>query len=284
MKGAAKLYCKRTSKTGLVLRYVLFVLLLMFTVFPIYWILSCSFRETSEIQKTTISVFAQTFTLAHYQDAFTKIGLWVCLGNSAIITIGTVLVTIPIGLLAAYAFAKLQFKGKTTIRALVMLTQFIPVVAYIVPLYLIMSSLHLLNTIYSLWITYLATAYPMATILLIGYLQDVPDSLEEAALIDGCGPFQAMFKIVFPLSLPGIVTSAVFVFISIWQEYFIAMSFVNKDSARTVSMAMKKFVSAHGADWGGIMAASVISAIPVVALFMLSRKKLVDNIAGGVKG
>lgn len=278
------MYCKKATKKGLLVRYLLFALILLFTIFPIYWIVSCSFRDTSEIQKATISVIQKTFTLAHYQDAFTGIGLFDCLRNSIIITFGTILVTVPMGLLSAYAFSKLRFRGKHLLYSMIMLTQFIPVVAYIVPLYLMMSKLHLLNTIYSLWITYLATAYPMAAILLVGYIRDVPDSLEDAALIDGCSRLQAMIKIVFPLAVPGIVTSAIFVFISIWQEYFIAVSFVNRESARTISMAMKKFETIHGIDWGGVMAASVITAIPVVILFMLSRKKLADNLAGGVKG
>jgi ABC-type glycerol-3-phosphate transport system permease component len=278
------LYCKKTTKAGLALRYALFVSLLLFTIFPIYWILSCSFRETSEIQRTTIAVLQQTFTLEHYADAFSKIGLRTCLQNSAAITLGTVIIVIPLGFMCAYAFAKITFRMKRLANSLVLLTQFIPVVAYIVPLYLIMSRLHLLNTIYSLWITYLASAYPMAAILLVGYVRDTPDSLEEAAMIDGCGRLQTMFKIVFPLAVPGILTSAIFVFISIWQEYFIAVSFVNKESARTVSMAMQKFVTVHGTDWGGIMAASVVSAVPVVVLFLFSRKKLADSLAGSVKG
>ena len=276
--------CKKTTKGGIVLRYFLFAVFLLFTIFPIYWIVSCSFRETAELQRTAISVVQQTFTWSHYQDAFETAGLLHCLRNSLIITFGTVAVTIPLGLMSAYAFAKLRFRGKRSLHSLIMLTQFIPVVAYVVPLYLMMSKLHLLNTIYCLWITYLAIAYPMAAILLVGYIQDIPDSLEEAALIDGCSTTQAMFRIVFPLAAPGIVTSAIFVFISIWQEYFIAVSFVNKDAARTVSMAMKKFETIHGTDWGGIMAASVISAIPVVILFLLSRRKLADSLSGGVKG
>lgn len=276
--------CKKSSKAGLVLRYALFALIFLFTIFPIYWIVSFSFRDDVEIQRTTISLLPHTFTLAHYADAFDKAGLLTCLRNSLIITFGTVAVTIPLGLMSAYAFAKMKFFGKRFLNSMVMLTQFIPVVAYVVPLYLIMSKLHLLNTIYCLWITYLAVAYPMAAILLISYLRDIPDSLEEAALIDGCGKVQAMFKIVFPLAAPGIVTSSIFVFISIWQEYFIAVSFVNKDAARTVSLAMSKFVTMHGTDWGGVMAASVVSAIPVVILFLLSRKRLADSLAGGVKG
>lgn len=278
------MFQKNSKKAGIILRYVVFVLVFLFAIFPIYWIISCSFRDTAEIQRSTISIIPKTFTLEHYVDSFTKIGLLNSMKNSLIITFGTVLVTIPLGLLGAYAFSKIRFRGKATMQSMVMITQFIPVVAYIVPLYLIMSKLHLLNTIYSLWITYLATAYPMATILLVGYIQDVPDSLEEAAQIDGCSRLQAMSKIIFPLAMPGIVTSSIFVFISIWQEYFIATSFINQDKARTVSMAMQKFVTQHNTDWGGIMAASVVGAIPVVILFLTSRKKLTDNLAGGVKG
>lgn len=275
---------KNAKKSGIFIRYALFVIVFLFAIFPVYWIISCSFRETAEIQRTTISVIPKTFTLEHYTDSFTKIGLLNSLKNSLIITVGTILIVIPLGLLSGYAFSKIKSRGITAVKSLVLITQFVPVVAYIVPLYLIMSRLHLLNTIYSLWITYLATAYPMAVILLNGFIQDVPDSLEEAALIDGCSRMQAMTKIVFPLAMPGIVTSSIFVFISIWQEYFIATSFVNQDKARTVSMAMQKFVKANSTDWGGIMASSVVAAIPVVILFLASRKKLADNLAGGVKG
>lgn len=274
----------KKSRAGIIARYILFIVIFLFAIFPIYWIISCSFRETSEIQRVSVSVIPKTFTIQHYIDAFQKIGLWKSLKNSLVITVTTIVIAIPLGGLGAYAFSKIPFKGKNVMKSMVMLTQFIPVVAYIVPLYLIMSKLRLLNTIQSLCITYFAIAYPMATILLIGYIQDVPDSLEEAALIDGCNRVQAMFKIIFPLAMPGIVTSSIFVFISIWQEYFIATSFINQDKARTVSMAMQKFVTAHSTDWGGIMAASVVAAVPVVILFVCSRKKLTDNLAGGVKG
>ena len=243
----------KKNRVGIIARYILFIAIFLFAIFPIYWIISCSFRETSEIQRVSVSIIPKTFTMQHYIDAFQKIGLWRSLKNSLIVTVITIVITIPLGGLGAYAFSKVSFKGKNVMKS-------------------------------SLCITYLAIAYPMATILLIGYIQDVPDSLEEAALIDGCNRVQAMFKIVFPLAMPGIITSSIFVFISIWQEYFIATSFINQDKARTVSMAMQKFVTAHSTDWGGIMAASVVAAIPVVILFICSRKKLTDNLAGGVKG
>ena len=129
----------KKSKPGIIARYIVFIAIFLFAIFPIYWILSCSFRDTGEIQRVTISVIPRTFTLQHYLDAFEKIGLWKSMKNSLIVTVGTIIVTIPLGLFGAYAFSKMSFRGNKAMKSMVMLTQFIPVVAYIVPLYLIMS-------------------------------------------------------------------------------------------------------------------------------------------------
>lgn len=276
--------CMKISKGGYVFRYVLFILLLLFLCFPLYWTISTSFRETAEIQKTSVSLIQQTFTLEHYKEALTGANLVNSIKNSLIVTLGTVAITIVVGFLMGYAFAKLIFKGKKTMNFLILLTQFIPMVAYIIPLYLIMSQLHLLNSLYCLLITYIGCAFPMAVVLLTNYIKDVPESLEEAAKIDGCNAIQAMFKIVFPLAKSGIVSTAIFVFITIWQEYLVAVSFITKDDYRTVSVALKTFVHQNGTDWGGLMAGAVLISIPAVILFMFSRDSFADNIAGGVKG
>ena len=184
----------------------------------------------------------------------------------------------------AYAFARKKFKGKNTLNAMVLLTQFIPMVAYIIPLYLIMSRMGLINTLPSLFITYLGLAFPIAVVLLTNYIQDVPFSLEEAASIDGCNAWQTMFYIVFPLAAPGIVSTAIFVFITVWQEYLVAVSFISQEELYTVSMALTSFQGDHGTDWGGIMAGAVVISIPVVILFLSSKKMFVNNLTGGVKG
>lgn len=204
--------------------------------------------------------------------------------NSLIVTLLTVVITLVIGFLMGYAFSKLYFKGKKLFNSMVLMTQFIPMVAYIIPLYLIMAKFHLLNSLWCLLITYIGCSFPMAAVLLTNYIHDVPESLEEAAKIDGCGSLQAMFKIIFPLAKPGIISTAIFVFISIWQEYLVAVSFITKDEYKTVSVALKKFVHAHGTDWGGLMAGAVLISIPVVVLFLFSKEGFADNIAGGVKG
>lgn len=274
----------KISKMGYVVRYFLFGLMFLFLAFPLYWTISTSFRETAEIQKRSVSIIQRTFTLEHYQEALTGVNLMVSVKNSLVITLITVIITLIVGFLMGYAFSKLYFKGKKLVNSMVLMTQFIPMVAYIIPLYLIMAKLHLLNSLWCLLITYIGCSFPMAAVLLTNYIHDVPESLEEAAKIDGCGSFQAMFKIIFPLAKPGILSTAIFVFISIWQEYLVAVSFITKDEYKTVSVALKKFVHAHGTDWGGLMAGAVLISIPVVVLFLFSKEGFADNIAGGVKG
>lgn len=278
------MYCIKEKKRYTILRYCIYIGLFLFLVFPLYWIVSTSLRTDKEILTSTSSIIPRTFTFSHYVDAFTKVNLLLNLKNSLIVTFVTVIISLLVGLLMAYAFARKNFKGKNTLNAMVLLTQFIPMVAYIIPLYLIMSRMGLINTLPSLFITYLGLAFPIAVVLLTNYIQDVPVSLEEAAGIDGCNAWQIMFHIVFPLAAPGIVSTAIFVFITVWQEYLVAVSFISQERLYTVSMALTSFQGAHGTDWGGIMAGAVVISIPVVILFLSSKKMFVNNLTGGVKG
>ena len=274
----------KQSKSYLIFKYAVYIGLILFLTFPLYWIVSSSFRTREEIMTSIrLSVIPKTFTLTHYRDAFIEVGLLQCFINSLTITTATVLVSIAIGILIAYAFSKLNFKGKRPLFAAVLLTQFIPVIAYIMPLYLIMSRLRLLNTYGSLVITYLGIAFPVAVVLLSNYLKDIPVELEEAALIDGCTPLEALVRIILPISVPGIVATAIFIFITIWQEYLVAVSFISRERAYTVSMALTKFQGAYGTNWGGIMAGAVSISMPAVIMFLCSRKLFINNLAGGVK-
>ena len=267
-----------------IFRYAIFAAILLFLIFPLYWIISISFRSTKEIMSSDISIIQSTFTIQHYIDAFVKAGILQSLVNSFIITLSTVLISVMVGTLMAYIFAKRNFKAKKTLGGVIVFTQFVPMVAYIIPLYLIMSSMKILNTKYSLLITYLGLALPVAIVMLVNYIKDVPQSLEEAASIDGCTNLQILVKIVLPLSLPGIITTAIYVFITVWQEYLVAVSFISRQEAYTVSLALTKFQGPYGTDWGGIMAGAVVISIPAIVLFLLCRKMFTDSISGGVKG
>ena len=265
-------------------KYVLYIGLLLFLVFPLYWIVTTAFRTDKEIVNSVMSLLPRTFTLEHFREAIVEVDLLKCLKNSLVVTLVTVVISLATGLLMAYAFARFRFFGKNFLNMSILFTQFIPAVAYIIPLYLIMSKLKMLNTYPSLWITYLGSAFPVTMVLLVNYIKDVPVSLEEAACIDGCSRFQVMRYITFPLSVPGIVSTSIYVFISIWQEYLVAVSFISNEKLYTVSMALTRFQGPYGTDWGGIMAGAVIISIPVIVLFFCSRKMFTNNLVGGIKG
>lgn len=272
------------KKGYLIFKYALYIGLLLFLIFPLYWIVTTAFRTDEEIMNSSLSLLPKTFTLEHFKVALLKADLLNCLKNSLIVTGITVIISLLTGLLMAYAFARIEFKGKNLLNSVILFTQFIPMVAYIIPLYLIMSKLQMLNTYPSLWITYLGGAFPVAMILLTNYIKDVPFSLEEAAAIDGCSKIQTMIHITFPLVVPGIVSTAIYVFISIWQEYLVAVSFISNESSYTVSMALTRFQGPYGTDWGGIMAGAIIISIPAIVLFLCSRKMFTNNLTGGIKG
>ena len=259
-------------KGYVVCKYVLYAGLLLFLIFPLYWIVTTAFRTDKEIVNSAMALIPRTFTLEHFRAAVVEVDLLKCLKNSLVVTLITVVISLATGLLMAYAFARFSFRGKNFLNMTILFTQFIPAVAYIIPLYLIMSKMKMLNTYPSLWITYLGSAFPVTMVLLVNYIRDVPVSLEEAARIDGCSRFQVMMHITFPLSVPGIVSTSIYVFISIWQEYLIAVSFISNEKLYTVSMALTRFQGPYGTDWGGIMAGALIISIPAIALFLCTRK------------
>lgn len=278
------MYRRYEKKSYTIFKYVLYIGLLAFLIFPLYWIVTTAFRTDQEIVKSTMSIIPKTFTLEHFRDAIEDVDILKCLKNSLVITFITELISLSTGFLMAYAFSRIRFRGKKLLNTMILFTQFIPTVAYIIPLYLIMSKMRLLNTYPSLWITYLGGAFPVAMVLLRNYVSDVPESLEDAARIDGCSQLKVMTYITIPLTIPGIVSTVIYVFISIWQEYLIAVSFISNAKMYTVSMALTRFQGPYGTDWGGIMAGAIIISVPAIALFLSCRKMFTNNLVGGVKG
>ncbi|MFV0504179.1 MAG: carbohydrate ABC transporter permease [Lachnospirales bacterium] len=272
------------NKAYIGFKYMLFILLTAFLVFPLYWIISTAFRSNTEILSSNVSLIPKSFTLEHFKVLFVDIDILNCMKNSLTITLFTVFISVFVGALMAYILERYVFKGRNTIQNMILFTQFVPMVSYIIPLYLIMSKLGLLNTYASLIITYLGVALPVGVVMLVNFIKDVPIALEEAARIDGCTNLQIMLKIVLPLSVSGIISTSIYIFITIWQEYLVAVSFITRESAYTVSLALTKFQGAHGTDWGGIMAGAVFISIPTLALFVCFRKLFTDRLSGGVKG
>lgn len=204
--------------------------------------------------------------------------------NSLIVSISTMVICILLGSFAAYGVSRFKFKGKKMFLFLIIITQMFSAVVLIGPMYITMRDLGLLNTYLSMIIPNTAFALPMTVWLLYGYLEGISPNLEEAALLDGCTRFKAVTKILMPILAPGIVTSGLFAFIVSWNDLLFSNTFITKPEMRTLSVALTSYRSIFETYWHKMMAASVISVIPIFILFLLIQKYITKGIvAGGVK-
>jgi arabinogalactan oligomer/maltooligosaccharide transport system permease protein len=205
--------------------------------------------------------------------------------NSLVVSLATALVAVGIATPTAYALARFEFVGKDGgIRAL-MATQMFPAVASAVPLYLLLDTLHLLDTRAGLVLVYASTAVPFAIFQLRGAFMSIPVDLEEAAMVDGATRAQAFFRVVLPAARPAIAVTALFAFMSAWNEFILAATILSRESAFTLPVVLNKYVGEHDAAWGTFAAGAILVSLPVMALFYLAQRQLVAGLtAGGVKG
>lgn len=266
------------------MRYLYAVILVIFCVFPFLWMLSTSFKESQDIFSAPPKFITEHMTLENYINAVEKNNLLVYAKNSLIVTVTTVVLTILIATLAAFGMGYLKLKGTKFFTKLLYALQMLPVVTSIVPLYIICGKLGLLNTHWSLILTYLGSAVPVAVILITGFFSDIPSEIGEAAMIDGCNVFQTFYKVVLPLAVPGIVSGAIYTFIRIWQEFIIALSFTSEKLMYTLPIGLKAYEGSNQTDWGGLMATAVVISVPAIIMFVLVQKQFVDSMAGSVKG
>ena len=204
--------------------------------------------------------------------------------NSFVVAFITMAVSLMASTSAAYAFSRYRFKGRKAIMALFLSNNMFPTVLLLVPLYSIMRKMALLYTPWALVLAYTTFTLPFSVWLLNGFLNDLPITLEEAALIDGCNRRQAFFKIILPLFRSGLVATGVYIFMTSWNEYTFAVMCTN-NSSRTVPVALKSLIGQLGVDWGLLTAGGIITIIPVCVIFFFAQKKLVEGLtAGAVKG
>ncbi len=263
--------------------YILALGVGMFCFFPFYWIITLSFRSKSAIFKMPPDLFPQSFTLDNYIQAFHENDIGRFLLNSFYVVVISVSITIFLASLAAYALAKFDVKGKAILQKILVATQAFPIVVILVPLYFLSRFFQIYNTHVSLIIPYVAGQLSICTLLLISYFANVHQNLIEAAAIDGCDRLRIFVKIVFPLSLPGIAACAIYSFISLWQEFLLASTFLNKRELFTLTVGLSTFRGQHSTDWGGLMATSVVIALPSLVMFSLAQNYFINNMAGGIK-
>jgi N,N'-diacetylchitobiose transport system permease protein len=253
--------------------------------FPTYWLFTTSFKTPGEVLSPKYDLIPFSATIENFTSALTKPGFFTYLTNSLIVTIGAVLCSLVAGVLAAAALARMRFRGRKGFLLLVLVAQLAPVEALFIPMYLLMRDAGLLNTLPSLLLVYFATTLPFTVWMLYGFINGIPYDLEEAAMIDGCTRAGAFRRVTLPLLAPGLVTTSVFSFITAWNEFLFALVFMRDQSKQTLPVWLSSFRTAFSVDWGGVMAASVIYAIPALVFFLIVQRKLVSGMtAGAVKG
>lgn len=265
-------------------KYILVLLTLLFIVFPLFWIVSTSLKSPGELFTIPATFIPGNPTFENYVNAVQKNNLLLYTMNSVVVSVVATLATTAISAMAAYGISSFDFPGKGFLVNVMYGTQVFPRVVSIIPLFIIFRTLGILNSHWSLILGNLGAAIPVAIILLIGYFTDIPRELSEAAFIDGCTAMSAFLRIQLPLATPGIFAAAIYTFINVWQEFIMAMSFIGDSSYYTLPVGLTTYVGQHSTDWGGLMATSVVIAIPAVILFVSVQNYFIDSMAGAVKG
>ncbi len=224
-------------------------------------------------------------TLAHYHSVILGTPFLRIIANSAIVASCTTLLSLVIGSLAAFGLAKLRVRFKGLVLLFVLSASMFPPIATVSPLYLVIRSLGLRDTLWALIMTYTTFTLPLTIWVLTNFFREIPDEIYRASRVDGCSPFQSFVRIMVPLATPGIVTAGILAFIFSWNEFLFALTFTATESSRTIPVAIALFPGLHEVPWGDIAAASVIVTIPLVVLVLLFQRRIVEGLtAGAVKG
>ena len=268
------------------IRFVVLAFYLLLVVLPLYWMVITSLKVNSEIINTQlITYWPQEITSANYTGLFSTMNYGVYLKNSLIVTIATAIVVTFLSIYGGYGLARFSFRGKGTAVIFLLVTQMIPSILVIIPLYIVFSKLGLINTHMSLFIYYTVINIPFCVITMRSFFERIPYALEEAAYVDGCSRGQTLWKIVLPVMFPGIVAVFVFAFIGAWNELIAGTIFLNTQKMWTIPIGLKSFVGKYNVDWGSMMAGGTLALLPTAIMFIFVQKYIVEGMtAGAVKG
>jgi multiple sugar transport system permease protein len=260
------------------------LLIVIFALAPFAWMILTSLTPSDRLAATGVSLSPSGWGLDNYVRLFEQTSFLGNMGHSLIIAIGTVVVGLGVSVTAAYAFSRFRFAGRKAIILQFLLVNMFPVVLLILPLFVLMRRLGLLDTHFSLILANATVAIPFAVWVLTSYVGAIPRSLDEAAMIDGCSRLTALRRVVLPLAMPGIISTGIYIFITAWNEYLYALTLGGKN-VRTVTVAIQTLIGEYQIEWGLLAAGGVIGALPATLLFLLVQRRLIGGLTqGAVKG
>ena len=252
--------------------------------FPVYWMLNTAIKPAKDTIDPDPSLFPTGFTLDNFRRALAIADFWGPVGRSLIVSVSVVAIGIVVGMLAALAISRFAFRGRKIVIVGILAVQMVPLVAMIIPIFLLLNDLEQYDKLSGLIITYLTFILPFTVWTLRGFIVNIPKELEEAAMVDGCSRTAAFVRVVFPLLAPGMVATSVYAFIQAWNEYLYALMLLSQKN-QTATVWLGNFTTKHGTEYAPMMAGATMMAVPIVALFLLVQRKMAAGLtAGAVKG
>lgn len=272
---------RRTSKLGWNLLGLVVVLV---AGFPLYWMLNTAFKPAKDAIDPDPSLLPTGITLSNFRRALDIADFWGPVGRSLAVSLSVVVIGVVVGMLAALAISRFAFRGRKIVIVGILAVQMVPLVAMIIPVFLLLNDLGQYDKLTGLIITYLTFILPFTVWTLRGFIVNIPRELEEAAMVDGCSRTGAFIRVVFPLLAPGLVATSVYGFIQAWNEYLYALMLLSQEH-QTATVWLGNFTTKHGTEYAPMMAGATMMAVPIVVLFLLVQRKMAAGLtAGAVKG
>ena len=279
MKGRGSATIEKT------LSYAVLGALAIGVLFPFYWMTITAFK-TEEQMRSIVSMFwPKPFAVENYQQLLAKTEFAAWYGNSVFVAVSSTLLATAVGTIGAYALARLKFLGRGFMASATLITYLVPPSILFIPLYKQMQGLGMANSLSGLIAAYPSFTVPFVTWLLMGYFESIPEELEEAAMIDGATRFGAFYRVVLPLSAPGVLAAGLYAFTQAWNEFLYALVFITDGKLRTLPVGLASFITGDVYGWGYLMSGAVLTTLPVIAAYIYLQKYMVEGLtAGGVKG
>ena len=270
-------------QTGL--SYTVLLVLAVVVLFPFFWMTITSFKNEEQMRSLVSMFWPRPLVGENYQQLLSKTDFVSWYGNSATVAISSTLLATAVGTIGAYALARLKFLGRGFMASATLITYLVPPSILFIPLYAQMRNLGLANSLAGLIAAYPSFTVPFVTWLLMGYFESIPEELEEAAMIDGATRFGAFYRVVLPLSAPGVLAAGLYAFTQAWNEFLYALVFITDGRLRTLPVGLASFITGDVYGWGYLMAGAVLTTLPVIAAYIYLQKYMVEGLtAGSVKG
>jgi multiple sugar transport system permease protein len=267
------------------LAYTVLVVLAVAVLFPFYWMIVTSFKSEDQMRSTVSMFWPKPFAIENYQQLLARTEFAAWYGNSVFVAVSSTLLATAVGTIGAYALARLKFLGRGFMASATLITYLVPPSILFIPLYKQMQGLGMANSLAGLIAAYPSFTVPFVTWLLMGYFESIPEELEEAAMIDGATRFGAFYRIVLPLSAPGVLAAGLYAFTQAWNEFLYALVFITDGKLRTLPVGLASFITGDVYGWGYLMSGAVLTTLPVIAAYIYLQKYMVEGLtAGSVKG